>query len=210
METASATLSAPDSPAAPARCRAALLPASPADPPDALDQRRLHDDPADERPQHLQCAPGAVLGAGLDVRPAVGLDRRREHADRADRQDAHRRPRLRDDRRARPVRGRRRAGGARVPELGHDSRRAVARDGASLAPLLRLALRDQRHRLRALQPVQPAPGARPDPDEGRAAADRRVDPRPRAVPPPDRRGGEALQRAAEPRLPRSSSSACCR
>ena len=126
----------------------------------------------------------------------------REHAGRSGRQDPHRRHRLRHHRRARPVDGRRRADRARVPELGDDSRPAVAGDGAPLALLLRLDLRRStasptcstrifsRHLAKDLVPTR---------DElrniGRSILDHLK------FKHPDRRGGDALQRAAEPHLP---------
>ena len=88
-----------------------------------------------------------------------------------------------------------------LSELGDDPRAAVAGDGAPLAPLLRLAVRRQRRRLRALHDLQPAPGEGPGADARRAEEHRPLDRRPPQVQAPDRRRGDALQRAAEPDLP---------
>ena len=142
-----------------------------------------------------------LLGSGLNIfnahpalywghdssDDAVAVDARREHAGRAGRQDAHRRHRLRHHRRARRLRGRRPADGARLPELGDDPRPAMAGDGAPLAPVLRLAVRHQRRRLRALHDLQPAPDERPGADPLRAEEHRPLDRRPPQAQASDRR-----------------------
>ena len=146
--------------------------------------------------------PALYWGQRVDVRRAVDLVRRAQHAGRPGRLHAHRRPRVRHHRRPRPVDGSgRRADGARVSVVGDDPGRPVAGDGAPLALLLRLDLRHQRRRLPALHDLQQAPEARPRADARGAEEHRPLDRRPPQVQAPDRRGGDALQRAAEPDLP---------
>ena len=139
--------------------RATHLPPPPAGARDALDQRRLHDDPARQRPQHLQRPSDAVLGPRLGDRNAVALDprpRTRRRARSARRASAAPSSTTTGVLGVSKVNGR--DDGARLPELGDDPRAAVAGDGAPLALLLRLAVRRQRRRLRALHDLQPPPG----------------------------------------------------
>ena len=121
-----------------------------------------------QRPQHLQRPSGALLGPRLDA-ATPWLSMRGENTP------------------AGPVGKTRIAGtdfdttgvlglsevdgrpAARgLPELGDDPRPAVAGDGAPLAPVLRLAVRHQRRRLRALHDLQPAPDEGPGADPRRA------------------------------------------
>ena len=90
--------------------------------------------------------PALYWGQTRQLRAALALARRARTRRPAPVGTTHdRRPRVRHHRRARPVEGRRPADRARLPELGDDPRPAVAGDGAPLALVLRLAVRDQRH-----------------------------------------------------------------
>ena len=111
--------------------------------------------PADEWPADLQRTSGAVLGQPLRSARSVlsmraGTDAERPAAPRASAAIAFDTTGVLG-----ALEGRRRAtrGASR---LGHDSRPPVAGHGAPLALLLRLAVRDQRRRLRRLVVCQPA------------------------------------------------------
>ena len=111
------------------------------------------DDVVHERTADLQCASGALLGQVVLLRPAaVARNRRaRRRGGRDDGCDAHLRPRVRYHGRPRTVARRWPVVRAGVPRLDGDSLASVAVDGALVAFLLRLGLRDQRPVLRFIR-----------------------------------------------------------
>ena len=111
------------------------------------------------------------------------------------------RPRLRHHRRVRACgRCRRRLRRPRLSLVVDAARPSRPRHGPALAFLLRLALPVQRARLSAVEPRQRPSPARSRADGRRAQAYRRLDRRACAAQIPQRRGGQALQRAAEAHL----------
>ena len=133
-----------------------------------------------------------------ELRPRLARDRQR----RGPRLPADRRAHRRHRRRPRIAGGGRAAAAPRVPGLGDHPLELQPRAVAALAPDLRLGVRGRDRGLRALEPRQRPPAARPAAEAGRA----------RAAPPlaghqaarearlSQGRGGAPLQRPAEARL----------
>ncbi len=170
----------------------------------ALDQCFVSIGALDERAADFQRAPDAVLGQVLLHGESAHSGSHREggRGRKGHRHHAHLWARIRHHGGARRFRQREwRTRRARLSVVDDHSRFRMAFNGANVASLLRVGVRDQRRCLHRLLDSNPASGPRSRTHAAGLALDRSVDQGSSALSACERRSGQGIQRPAEARLP---------